>query len=202
MSSIRTACVLALAALALSGASTARAADDETVKALARDLKAKDTQTKLKAAEELGKLGPKAADAAKELCDAALDPNAEVAQAALFALATVRPDIFKPLRTLLRDKIERNRVGAAKELGELGSEAEPATYVLVKTLTASLAKDVKGRKGVDPVDDQLFAALLKIGPEDAESIKLLKGVAGPGTALVPYRLRALEVLMDWAVGDE
>jgi hypothetical protein len=190
---------LVLTTLGLPG--SARAADEEEIKTLARDLKSGNTETKMLAAAKLGQLGPKAADAAKELCDALLDPNPKISESALHALSRVRPDIAKPLLMVLRGA-DQNRISALKELAELGGEAEPATYALVRTLASSVAKDKTGRQFVYAADEQIFATVLKIGLEDSEAVKLLKGIAGRDTKSVAYRARALEVLMDWAVGDD
>jgi hypothetical protein len=192
---------LVLTALGLLVPGSARAADEDEIKTLARDVKSGKTEAKLRATEKLGQLGPKAAEAAKELCDALLDPNPKVSDAAIHALSRVRPDLAKPLLVVLRGG-DQNRIAALKELGELGGEAEPVAYVLVRTLASSVVRDKTGRQFVYAGDEMIFATVLKIGLEDPEAVKLLKAIAGRDTKSTAYRARALEVLMDWAVGDD
>lgn len=202
MSLSRLTFALVLFAGGVSTVGFARPADEETIKTLARDLKSKETATRLRAAEGLRKLGPKAAEAAKELCDATLDPSNQVSDAAFDALGTVRPDLAKSLRIVLRDTNDRTRIAAIKDLANLGADAEPTVHVLVQTLATSVAKDKTGRPFVYAADEQVFTAVVKIGLEDAEAVKLLKAIAGRDTRSILYRQRALEVLMDWAVGDD
>ncbi len=200
MSARRVGVVLALFALAFSQSSTG-ATDEDRIEALARDLKSKDAKVRLKAADELGKFGPKAADYAKELCDTLLDSDPAVAKAALKAFERVRPDLHKPLTQFLLDKYPKIRLEGAKGLGALGLQGEPAAFFLAKSLAASVAKDKDG-KGLGPIDNEIFTALLKIGSEEPEVIEVLKALAGPGMASVGHRARALELLADWAAGND
>ena len=159
MSTVRVGLVFAL--FAIVAHHSANASDAPTIEALAKDLKSKDAKVRLQAAEELGKFGPKAADYAKELCDALLDANPMVAKAALKALGRVRPDLHKPL-TQSPDGAPQMRADGAKSLGALGIEAEPAAFVLVKSVAAAIAKE-KRTNGVGSAEAEMFAALLKIG---------------------------------------
>jgi hypothetical protein len=193
---------LVLLALALIGSGRTRAADGDKLEALARELKSTDAQVRIKAARELGKLGPKAADVSKELCDAVLDPNLAVSKAAFQALEKVQPELHKPLTKLVFNKTLRIRLEGAKELAKLGTDAEPAAFLIVSTLAKSVAGARETNKEAERVEGEIFAALLKIGSEDPEVIRVLKTLAGPDTAAIGTRARAMELLMDWAAGDD
>jgi HEAT repeat protein len=208
---------LVLFALVLIGSSRTRAADGDKLEALAKELKSKNPHVRLKAAQELGKLGPKAADVAKGLCDAVLDPNLAVSRAAFQALEKVQPELHKPLTKLVFNKTPRIQIEGARELAKLGPDAEPAAFLIVRTLAKSVA-DVEFRESVADVEfradiefrakeaarveGEIFAALLKIGSEDPDVIAALKVLAGPDTPPLRIRAQAMELLVDWAAGND
>src|SRR5262245_9238144 len=102
----------ALAALVfLCNAIAARADEKDILKAkvtsLSKQLESGTVTDKIKAAGDLGKIGPDARGAAKALGKAAVDPSAKVSQAALEALEKIWPELYQAAVILLKDKDEQ-----------------------------------------------------------------------------------------------
>ncbi|QJW92638.1 hypothetical protein [Frigoriglobus tundricola] len=194
--------VLILPLLALTSVEgMAHTADKEKATALAKELKSKDSAVRLKAAERLMAMGPDAADVAREICEAILDPNAKVSLAAYNALEKVRPDLHKPMAKLILDKDNKVRAAGAKELGDLSDEAKPAALFLVKFLAFTAVQDAQTggpRLSKRSFQSAAYESLQRIGLEDDEVIKQLKILAGSTTKSVAHRYASMELLIAWA----
>lgn len=193
---------------AAEGRARAKAADpkkEETeTEKLAKDLRNKDARVRIKAAKGLGEKGSDAAPVARALCDAILDPSPQVAVAALEALEPVRADLYKPLSALLLDKQPEKQLKAVQELGLMGDKAAPVVNVLLVRLRNELATRNTKRlysRGLTEFEHALFAAVRQIKPDDGETVKLYRVMAGPANQDGYARLEALLFLSEWA-GDD
>ncbi|VTU01233.1 ---NA--- : : HEAT_2 [Gemmataceae bacterium] len=179
--------------------------EESDIEKLAKELRHKDARVRIKAAKGLGEKGGDAAPAARALCDALLDPSPQVAVAALEALEPVRPDLYKPLAAMLLDKDREKHVKAVQELGLMGEKAAPVVNVLLVRLRNELAtRNVKRlyNRGLTDFERAAFAAIRQIKPDDPETVKLYKVMAGPANQDGYARLEAILFLTDWAAEDE
>lgn len=186
--------------------SSACAQDDGEIKTLAKGLQSKNIKIRIKSAEGLGKKGEDAALAAKDLCNALLDPSPQVVRASLEAIEKVRPDLFKPLVTLLVDQVGANRDRAVNELGRMGEKASPVIglFLAIVKKEASVAPvpPVLARmKGSSGLSGHIFSALPRISPDDPDTIKLMKQLAGPADARIEFRQSATNYLHKWSGED-
>jgi HEAT repeat protein len=137
-------------------------ADPEDVPALVKALKYDEARVRIDAAEDLGLIGPKAADAVPALLKIAerdADPLVRIAAAKAVAGIDPKNETALPLLIeALKDKTSKVRKRAAESLGELGPGAKSAVSALVKAV-----KDSEPNVSWAAVD-----ALGQIGP-DAES---------------------------------
>jgi HEAT repeat protein len=106
-------------------------ATDSSLAPLVKSLQSRKTAERLKACEELGRLGSKAKAASRALCEALLDANPQVRLGAAAALETVNPAIHRLVVTVLVDENLFNRAEAVRKIGKLGPEGKPAVPVLV-----------------------------------------------------------------------
>lgn len=169
----------------------------EQLLTLVKELKNKDAKLRLKAVESISALGKDAAPIAKELCDATFDSNANVARNAIVALEGVRPDLFKPLANVLLDKDLNVRMNGIRALGKLGNTARPVSGALMNLLKNSL-----GDRDLDQLSLHIFLAFNTIVPEDPDTVKSLKALAGPANPASGSRFQAMECLTHWAGVDE
>lgn len=186
-----------------------RAQGDEEIDKLVKELRHKEVKVRIRAAEGLGKKGGEAATAAKPLCDAMLDLSPQVATAALESLEKVRPDLYKPLSTLILDKTTSKRLEAVRELGLLGEKAAPVANILIVQLRVLLAArtssiNPKSRivRGLNPIEREYFSALAQINSDDPEIIRLHKAMASPVNNDAAARLEALMNLHKWAALED
>lgn len=172
--------------------------------ALIKDLKAKEAKTRLKAAESLGSV-PEDDKVTIALADAMFDSNTGVATAAVKSLEKQRPDLYKPLLTMMIDKALSARTKAAAELAGLGEKAKPA----VRAMTGIAKRDIQtylaptGSGGSPSKDSGLgvhikanLKEIKKIGITDKEVAAVMSAIAN--TAEAPGRFTALEALAEWA----
>lgn len=138
------------------------------IEALMTKLKSKKNDERVKAAQDLGKLGADAGPAARLLCETALgDIIPEVRQAALAALAKVRPDLGPHVAVLLTTKDLQKSLEAAKSIGKIGREAAPA----VPALTLGMRTFDTSRKENDPaVVIACVDALAEVAPNEKDVI--------------------------------
>lgn len=192
--------------LLVSSASPLRAADAAEIKAFAKDLKNKDPKIRIKAANELGKIGSDAADVSKELCDALLDSNPAVGLAVYNALEKVRPDLHKPIAKIMLDMNSEKRAEGVADLGTMAADAKPASFFLVTLLTRMAAEDVAkkriGKLEVRTVQNTAYEALRRIALDDPEVVKQIKALAGPAMRSTGHRHNAMEFLIAWAAEEE
>jgi HEAT repeat protein len=157
------------------------AAAAEDVPALVKALKDEDARVRLEAAENLGLIGPPAADAVPVLLKLAkqdADPLVRVVAARAVACIDPKNETAVPILVeALKDKAGKVRKSAAQSLGDLGPGARSAVAALIET-----AKDL------DPtVSWAVIDALGQIGP-DAETavptlVEALKDAGTCGAAV-------------------
>ncbi len=185
---------------------------DPAVADLVEKLKSKDTQTRIRAAEALGEMGPAAAGARKPLCDAMKDLSGSVTVAALRAIEKVDPDLYKPLALVVLDPSTAKQCQGVLELGLLlGEKGEPAGYIVLTRMKAAMTARAALRPRTaaynihyEPLTnliDASFIALRMIGSEDAEVLRVMKLLAAAGSPSAGVREKAIEFLAEWA-GDK
>jgi HEAT repeat protein len=133
------------------------------VAALAKALGSDNATDRIRAANELAKLGEAAKPAARALCFAATGDSQEVRLAALEALDKVQPALVQPITTLLVDP--RNSYQAAQQIAAMGESANPSVPVLIW----HARQDVTNNAAVD------IRALARIGPKDPEAVRAIIG---------------------------
>jgi hypothetical protein len=182
--------------------------EESELEKLAKDLRHKDVKVRLKAVKSLAEKGEDADPVAGPLCDALMDRSPQVAVAALEALEKVRPDLYKHVSTLVLDKDPYKQLEAIRELGLMGEKANPVTNLLLARLRTVLATRFKDglsavglSGGLSPVERAYFTAIRQIKPDDVETIKLFKVMAGVTNRDSYARLEAIRFLNDWA-GDD
>lgn len=163
---------------------------------LAKQLKAKDAKARLKAAEALRDKGKEAAPVARELCDAlTVEKDKQVTGALLGALEKSRPDLYKPVNTLISPQRYAGTSADVREaVAKLGTDARPLAGVLVAELKRSSAPEDR---------NEYSKSLLAIKPDDAATIAYCKaalttGAKSPGIVAT----EALTIYASWAVKDE
>lgn len=176
------------------------------------------------ALSELRARGKDAEPAADAIRNYMIDPNEKVVLAAVEAIEKVRPDLYKPLSTMVLDKDWSERHRALTQLGDLGRTAFPGKSVIVAKLKVTMAPFdhfPDGRGGFDESKFRelyplhlLIECLGKIDPEDPDRIAALKELAAdysPPLAPSINRSRrllsmsatdAIGFLHKWASGDE
>ncbi len=118
-----------------------RGEEDEKVAKLVRSLKSDQAADRIRAAEQLGKLKAEGKPAARALCEAAIDEDDSVRQAALEALEKVHPALYKPVSTLLVDSNAVNQISAAQTIGNMRAEGKAATPLLTAHLKRHIPPD-------------------------------------------------------------
>lgn len=178
---------------------------DAELEKMTKDLRHRDVKVRVAAVKALGEKGVDAGPAARSLCDALLDQSPQVAVAALEALEKVRPDLYKHVSTMVLDKDRQKQMTAIQELGLLGEKANPVITVLLARLRTELAtRNVKGlhARGLSEFETAYFSAIRQIKPDDSETIKLYKVMAGATNQDGYARLEAILFLSDWAAEEE
>ena len=94
--------------------------------AMIRDLN-KGERARVRAAEQLGKMGEAAKPAARVLCSAATDDSKEIRGAAIEALEKVEPSLAEPVTTLLVDG--QNSYAAAQQIRADGQRGHPRPFM-------------------------------------------------------------------------
>lgn len=188
--------VLFTACLITSSASPSLRADDKkpdpkaVVAQLAKDFKSSTPRGKIIIIEKLSKLGE---NAARPLCDAMLDKDEKVATAALVALETAHPQLYKPVALMVLDKNRNNQLRGIAEIGDLGHDGRPALNLLVaRGAAATIAAEE------DESFEDLAVAYQKAVAEvgDEEPVPFFK--AQLESTLPDVRWPALKWLMMWA----
>jgi HEAT repeat protein len=113
------------------------AAEPPSIEALVGGLKSERAESRARAAESLGELGPLAASAVPALVTALSDKNVEVQYEALLALEHIGPaarGAVPELIAILKGSNRKLHSGAAGALGSIGHDAEPAVPDLLPLL--------------------------------------------------------------------
>ena len=187
--------------------------DNPELAKLAKNLKSHDPKVRLKAVESAGKLGDAAKPVTTELCDLIQDANGPVAAAALVALETVRPDLYKPLAKVVLDRDEKVQLLGLQQLTALGRQASPTARLLHSGLRRRLDESTASPYALSP---QIYEALKAMGADDAETLSLMRAIATPGgvktilggfgkkptASANHHRYAALDYLASWAGKDE
>jgi HEAT repeat protein len=134
------------------------------VESLVNDLHNPDYQAQVNAAEDLGRLGPKACAAVPDLLLKVTNSNDLVARSAKDAIDAICLTDISPLADALSDERPNVRFAAAMEIPRMGSRAKDAVPALVKALDS---------------DDRMFKAavilaLQRMGPAASDALPKLK----------------------------
>ena len=116
-------------AVCLLASSALLAAERPTIQTLTGELKSERAETRARAADSLGQLGPLAAPAVPALVAALSDKNVEVQHEVLLALEHIGPaarEAVPGLIVILKGTNRRLHTGAAGALGSIGRDAESA----------------------------------------------------------------------------
>jgi len=184
----------------------------DDVPALVKALKQDDAGARIEAAEDLGLIGPPAADALAALLKLAeqdADPLVRVAAARAVGGVDPRSEKAVPLLVeALNDKAGRVRKKAAESLGDLGPGARSAVDALVKAVKDSdptvswAAIDALGQIGPDaePAVPALVEALKDASTRGA-AVDALGQIGGKARAAIPALeevLKGDDVSVRWA----
>lgn len=157
--------------------------------ALGRAIADPDPDVRLAAAQNLGRLGSKAAPAVDALVDAAYDETYEVRLAALRALRTVGPAAAAAVPALEQLRGDYGLVDrlVRRALVAIGPGPRPALLDFLGIDDAASLRDV------DPeLRDQVVVALSRGGALRAQAAHVLRRIAPGDATLLPALARALE----------
>jgi HEAT repeat protein len=181
------------------GAASAAQADDVT--AWVEMLRTGDAAAKVRAADQLGDLGPEARDAVPALSAALADSDPVVVGHAARALGAIGPDAAAAVEPLIKALSHENpqvRAYAAYALGQLGKASLPAVPALAKAFKdpdATVRRQVfKAVRAIDPGRDVVVPMLVEIltHAQPAEIVPALHTLAEFGDKVVPGAIMALE----------
>jgi hypothetical protein len=167
----------------------------EAIAQLTRDFKSSVPRGKLIIIDKLAKLGE---GAARPLCDAMLDKDDKVVNAALVALEQAHPALYKPVVKLVIDDQMKNRAKALEEFSTMGAQALPALGLLVARSKSALTQAKTDQRWVEAVK-AYTKAISAIGPEERETVEFFKDAVESPVASI--REDALAWLVAWA-GDK
>lgn len=189
------------------------------LRAIVDGLKAKDIKIRIKACDDLKAKGEDAAHATKYLCNSLMEPSLKVATAALNALETVSPQLYKPISTLVLDSNYQNQIDAGVALGLMGGKAKPAMCLMTALLRNSISREnsstkkreaspmllnLSGKGGIrtEHHANSVIVAIHQIDPDEPESIRIIKSYASPTNPFGPGRVDAFLYLCTLAGDDE
>jgi HEAT repeat protein len=171
---------------------------DDTTKALVgvltKQLKDKDPRKRADAAEELGRLGTAARDAARPLCELCSDGSTRAARAAIDAIEKIRPDLHRHLVAVVVEQDDRRRDVAFSALAALKDEANPATPLVLRYVRVKAAQFAAS----DSCPAGAFTCLTAIAADDPAIYSPLVGIIRqyPNSALAGGCLKTLTRLAD------
>jgi HEAT repeat protein len=149
----------------------------EKLKPLINDLKSRRQDARLKALNEISKLGEEGKAAGEEVVEALLDPSATISQAAADCLEKIDPRLQKLVVTLLIDQNVQQRGQALQEIDRMGTDAQAALPVLLAgyqasgiVSTAVVRGRATSRRAVYSLD-ALLHAMCSVAPEDTRVIQ-------------------------------
>lgn len=179
--------------------------DKDALDRLAKNLKSKDAKVRLKAIESISSMGEKADSLAKNLCEIiASDRNAKVAKAALSAVESVRPDLYKPLSDYVLDfdvEVRNKALESLAGMGDKGAPLLPILYANTKRIS-----DEKNKSSFLKVtfDERvkLLSAIKRIAPDDPVYWKYQRSFASSKKNSIGYAHKhdAIDEMVAWA-GD-
>jgi HEAT repeat protein len=160
---------------------------DANLTRLVRELRSERRDERIRAAEELGKLKDKARPAARALCEAALDAEESVRQAALEALEKVHPSLYKHVSTFLLDGNPQNRAEAAKSIRFMGKEGNAAAPLFLVQIKKDcyprryLNEAARTRPFIEFVSEDVvlvdLATLRAIAPDESSTLSIIVELA-------------------------
>jgi HEAT repeat protein len=155
---------------------------DPKLEALVSQLKEKNPERQVRAAEELRKMGRQAGPTAEAaLCSAAMSDDQGVRNAALGALEQVRPDLYPHIVSILVNDT-RGAGPACAAIGRMKERGRPATEVLLWLAQNSLAGWVQGNRAGRRMDrrgdlQSSAIALGEVSAGDPRVVPLLSQLA-------------------------
>jgi HEAT repeat protein len=160
---------------------------------LIEQLKARKADARIKAADALGELGPKAKAATTALCTAGADESEDVRRAAVQALEKVSPKLHKHVLVLVIEEDPQKHIDACNTLAKLEDAAEPVLPLITARIELAilylhklrsiharplrvLPEAVRGQARAGSWLKAHFDVLVRVRP-DAATLKTLAAVA-------------------------
>jgi hypothetical protein len=173
---------------------------DPELAELARKLKIKSPPDQIKALRDIAGKGEAAKPLARSICESVSAPNPKLSQAAVDALAKVRPDLHKAYLQLANPSPTK-KLQAIQEFSKMGKEAAPAIVLLIAdmkkvAIDPKLSPAIKGK-----LFERSMDALINIGPDDPYVINTLVTLAGTKNQEVDLRTSALRNLANLTDGN-
>jgi len=169
----------------------------EAIQRHIRNLKSSFTADRIRAAQELAKIGEDAKPAARALCEAAVESNVKVATEALEALEKVWPSLHKNVVIILAEKEPRKRAEAIKDILLLEEDGDAATPVILENLKRHIATS-NDFFGADESVAFSIDALKRYAAKSTSFVNALLTAAGPLNSKGNNRALALIALGDLA----
>ncbi|HJT78376.1 MAG TPA: hypothetical protein VJ739_14325 [Gemmataceae bacterium] len=138
-------------------------------------LRSRNFSERLKAAEGIGELGPKAKPARRALCEAMLDPNQRVRTAAADALKRVDPEMAE-LAISIYVNFSVEAIGKAGQLKEDGEPLTPLVLEFAKQLATGTRGPRDVGRGAGPPLPTCLVTLANIARQDEEANRLMIGL--------------------------
>ena len=104
---------------------------ESLVSGFTSDMKSKSSSTRIKGARALGELGSKAFSASQALCEAMLDLNPSVKEAASESLEKVNPNLHAVVLPMIVEGNQVKKMQYIRNLGQLGTDGRPALPLLL-----------------------------------------------------------------------
>ncbi len=184
--------------LAVLAAITSASAAEPDVSALITALSGTDSEKSISAAQELGKLGPKARPALLALVQALGAQNPQLRAMAARSLGEIGPEAKSAVEALANRLVDDDpmvRAYAAFALGEIGEAAQSAAPALVKAVTdknATVRRNaLDALRRIDAPSEVTLPLMVKTleGSDPAAVLPALQALAEAGEESLP-RLRA------------
>lgn len=169
---------------------------------LLKDLQSTAAAKKIRAAEEIGRMGADGAAAGQLLCFTALSKDQGVRAAALDAMEKVCPKCHRIVVTLVVDEQKNNIIAALKKMAELNDEgfaALPAAVAILESMKPGIV--AKQAKEKDMVVPYALTACLAVAPTHRRTIGVVGTYLGIGRGtkrldLAGYRFDAIHYIAD------
>lgn len=143
-------------------------------------------QERSRAIERAGQLGPLGKPLLEELCEATLERNPQLRQAALKAIDAIDPVFFSVVEDVILDANEQVRIDAIRRLEALKSDARPSLPILM----------ARFRSGRDGESSHCLRAMHVIAPKDERIVRLIVDLAekSPSRVNRSYAMQSLASL--------